>query len=145
MKMKKILLIYIIIIIFVNISFTQTYVSGIISSNTTWTSSNSPFIVTDTVVVLQSVRLTIEPGVTIRFDSTKFMDIRGSLYAEGTLHDTIYFTSNDPQNNLGDWEGIRLGSTDSIKFYYCMFSYANSAIIPDNTEMDLINLKEQDH
>ena len=45
----------------------QTNVSGGIYANTTWTLANSPYIVTDTVVVFPGVTLTIQPGVTVKF------------------------------------------------------------------------------
>jgi hypothetical protein len=66
-SMKKILLTVIFLTV---ISFGingQTNVSGGIYSNTVWTLANSPYIVTDTVVVFPGVTLTIQPGVTVKF------------------------------------------------------------------------------
>ena len=44
-----------------------TYVSGSISSDTTWTKANSPYRLTGTVFVNSGVILTIEPGVIVDF------------------------------------------------------------------------------
>lgn len=56
--MKKIIISF---IIFYCSVFSQTNVSGVISSNTTWTLANSPYIVTGNILLNQNVTLTIEP------------------------------------------------------------------------------------
>ncbi|MGA9539169.1 MAG: hypothetical protein WBR24_24975, partial [Desulfobacterales bacterium] len=56
-------------------SFAETYVSGNITSNTTWGVAGSPYIVTGDVTVRHATAtsggtvavLTIEPGVVVRF------------------------------------------------------------------------------
>src|SRR5665213_1808833 len=72
-----------------------TNVSGGIFTNTTWTLNNSPYIVIDTVVVFPGVTLTIEPGLVVKFDDNKRIEIRqGNLIAIGDINDSIIFTSN---------------------------------------------------
>ena len=58
-----------------------TSVSGTISSDEEWKLADSPFQVTGNVVVSSGVTLTIEPGVTVKFDSGKALQIRGELVA----------------------------------------------------------------
>ena len=107
----------------------QTNVSGGIYSNTTWTLNNSPYIVTDTVVVFPGVTLTIEPGVIVRFDNNQLLQIRqATLIAQGTALDSITFTSNSNSPMPGIWQGVKFTSTSNnavvAKLSYCNIFYA---------------------
>jgi hypothetical protein len=125
--MKKLLILIVGLCIFYT-SGAQTNVSGGIYSNTTWTTAGSPYIVTDTVVVFASVKLTIQPGVVIKFDSNALMEVWGGLSAVGTAADSIIFTSNSATPFAGIYNGImNAPSSDTISFRYCRFSYANTA------------------
>lgn len=109
--------------------YAQTNVNGGIYTNTTWTKTNSPYIVTDTVVVFPNVTLTIEPGVVVKFDDDKRLEIRyAKLVAEGTSTDSITFTSNSANPHPGSWSDIWLNQDTSSKFKYCNFYYANIAV-----------------
>ena len=135
--MKKIVLSFVILAIAVTAGYAQTNVSGGIYANTTWTLANSPYIVTDTVVVFPGVTLTIEPGVVVKFDSLAEMEIRqGNLIAQGTNTDSITFTKNTGSN----WSGIYLNQVASINFNYCNFSYSVVAI-NDYALTDTIKVK----
>ena len=78
----------------------DTYVSGQISVDTTWNSAGSPYIVTGDISVYNATStptLTIEPGVTVKFNEHIQMFIgtlggyAGRLIADGTT-DEIVFT-----------------------------------------------------
>jgi len=69
----------------------DTNVGGNITQNTTWTLSGSPYIVTSTVQVLQGVKLTIEPGVEIKFEPYTDFNVGGELNAIGTQSQRIIF------------------------------------------------------
>lgn len=84
----------------------QTNVSGLINSNTTWTTTGSPYIVTGNVLVNTGITLTIEPGVSVKFNSGKALQIRGVLRAIGTTADKILFTSNLATPAPADWVNI---------------------------------------
>lgn len=106
----------------------QTNVSGGIYSNTTWTLANSPYIVTDTVVVFPGVFLTIEPGVKVKFnDKMQLENRQGNIIAIGTVTDSITFTSNSSSPFPGIWDGIFLNENISSIFNYCHFKYAVTA------------------
>ncbi len=114
----------------------STNVSGGIYANTTWTLINSPYIVTDTVVVFPGVTLTIEPGVVVKFDTNTVIEIRqANIIAIGTSIDSITFTSN----LTAPYQGIYLNQALNSKFNYCTFRYAITAI--DNISVDTFIIK----
>jgi hypothetical protein len=103
-KMKKLLLF--ILFLSVRSLFGQTYISGFISTNTTWSAAGSPYIVTGNTLVMLGSTLTIQPGVIILFDSSKTLQVDGKLIAIGTNTDHITFSSNQPIPSTGDWGNI---------------------------------------
>ena len=82
------------IVFIATFGFGQTNVSGVISSNTTWTLANSPYIVTGHLIVNEGVILTIEAGVSVQFQSGKMLQVNGSVIAIGTANNMITFTSD---------------------------------------------------
>jgi len=94
----------------------DTPVGGIIDEDTIWTLVGSPYIVEESVLVKEYVTLTIEPGVEVRFDIDKALQINGTLVARGTNDNMITFTSNQPSPSEGDWMHILFTdtSTDAI-------------------------------
>ena len=87
-------------------------VSGVITSNTTWT-KNNVYLLQGTVYVDSLVTLTIEPGTVIRGDANVVISSlviqRGAdIVANGTECNPIVFTSSKaPGSRLrGDWGGI---------------------------------------
>ncbi len=87
-------------------------VSGVITSNTTWT-KNNVYLLQGTVYVDSLVTLTIEPGTVIRGDANVVISAlvvqRGAdIIANGTPCNPIVFTSSKaPGSRLrGDWGGL---------------------------------------
>lgn len=124
------------IIFLLQLNTYATNVSGLITTNTTWTKANSPYIITNNTAVEPNVTLTIEPGVEVRFDGDYFMDIHGTIIALGTITDTILFTYNKTTTNKYPWKGVKLtnnAQTDTTVFKYCHFRYADKAIASNHT------------
>lgn len=123
--MHKFLLTFIASLLIV-IANAQTNVSGGIYTNTTWALANSPYVVVDTVVVFPGVTLTIEPGVEVRFDNNKQLEIRQSnIFAEGTITDSITFTSNSSSPAPGLYSVFlnNYPMQTVSRFNYCNFRY----------------------
>jgi len=118
-----------IILIFSGIaSWAQTYVSGGIYVNTTWTKTGSPYIVVGDVAVFETYTLTIEPGVEVRFRDGKMLDIRGNLIANGTKADSIKFTSDSAAPAAGSWQYIQFEYRSKASFSYCTIEYSSKGI-----------------
>ena len=106
-----------------------TYVSGPITSDTTWTLANSPYIVVGSVLVNNGVTLTIEPGVTVKFDSGLALRIDGTLIAQGTSDSMITFTSNQTTPAAGDWGYILFTDSSTDASYDVNENYTGGCIL----------------
>ena len=67
-----------------------TEVTGIISSDVTWTTANSPYTLTGNVLVQNGVTLTIQPDVTINLGDYYIL-VNGTLVAKGITSSPIRF------------------------------------------------------
>ncbi|TNE29875.1 MAG: hypothetical protein EP346_04840 [Bacteroidetes bacterium] len=94
-------------------------VSGLISSNTTWSSDNI-YQLAGRVVVDENVTLTIEPGTIIKgqtetgsLASVLIISRGGKIDAEGTAANPIIFTSLDDNIEKGQRVGTNLSRTQN--------------------------------
>ncbi len=114
----------------------QTNVSGFISANTNWTLAGSPYIITGNTVLDSGIVLTINPGVIVKFDSAKSLQINGNLRATGNSSNKIIFTSNAITPAPGDWAYILFsdksqdydhGLYSGSVMEYCIVEYAGES------------------
>jgi hypothetical protein len=127
----------------------QTFVSGGIYNNTTWTLSNSPYVLTGSMVVFPGKTLTIEPGVEVlvKYDGIPntglmyYLEVRGSLNAVGTLNQPIVFKT-DTLPTQYTWLGINVKATQGgqLNIDYIELSNAFYGIYADNQTAPLLNL-----
>ena len=89
-----------------SLSIADTTVSTNIITDTTWTKSGSPYIVTTSIDIYPGVTLTIDPGVTIKLYNDSLIGVYGGLKAQGTQDDMIIFTSNNSGPTDKRWRGI---------------------------------------
>jgi hypothetical protein len=106
-----------------------TYVSGPITRSTTWTRANSPYVVVGNVLVQDTVTLTIEPGVTVAFDSLKALTINGTIIARGTANDSIRFTSRRRPASPGDWSYLQFSDPSSDAQFDSVGNYVSGCIL----------------
>jgi hypothetical protein len=74
-----------------------TNVSGIITSNTTWTQANSPYSLTGPVAVNIGITLTIQAGTTVNLGSY-YIQVNGTLVAIGNAANAIIFNGETSFN-----------------------------------------------
>jgi RHS repeat-associated protein/uncharacterized repeat protein (TIGR01451 family) len=82
-----------------------TEVCGSITTNTTWTRSASPYVVTCNVTVSAAVTLTIEAGTIVKFENGDSLYVNGNLLSQGSFTDLIYFTALTDDSYGGDTNG----------------------------------------
>ena len=133
--MKK--FVYILFLLIVSISYSQTDVKGNLSENVTWEKAKSPYNVTENISVAKDVTLTIEPGVKINFAQYAKMTVNGKLLAEGTAQDSIIFTGNQ-------WSGIIIDyqSNEGSKIKYARIANASASWCPNGSCYGQIQLNK---
>lgn len=109
--------------------FGQTYFSGTLYQDTTMYLEDSPYIITDNVIIPQEYKLTIEPGVELQFEHEFSIKVYGEIYAVGDVHNRISFSSSNIQAN---WLGVSVLTEHgfdypekSVLFKSCDFSNAD--------------------
>jgi hypothetical protein len=76
------------------------------STDTTWYYSQSPYILDGNVTVAAGATLTIEPGVTVKFNGQfRMITVKGTIKAVGTQSSRITFTSLQDDSINGDSGG----------------------------------------
>lgn len=78
------------------LAYAQTVVLAPITTNTTWTAANGPFLIGIPVTIQSGATLTIEPGTIVKFtEQSAGLEIEtgATLSAQGTAGQPIYFTS----------------------------------------------------
>ena len=79
--------------------------SGVITASQTWCLADSPHILNSSVVVTDGVTLTIEPGVTVKGNTTAELKVLGHLSAVGSPTQPITFTSIADSGPI-QWAGL---------------------------------------
>lgn len=105
-----------------SVSKSSTEINGMIfNENITMTRLGSPYIINSSYIEVQpNVTLTIESGVTVKFNGGTKMIVHGNVIAQGTSANQITFTSNtdsDPENNGGYYIYFNTAGTPSVLDY----------------------------
>lgn len=85
---------------------TTTLSATTYNTNQTWTAAGSPYVLNGNITVSSAAKLTIEPGVVVKFNgSLRVITINGGLEAIGTGASPVVFTSLQDDSVAGDTGG----------------------------------------
>jgi len=105
----------------------QTNITNNISTNTTFTAANSPYVIVNSVEVSPGITLTVQPGVIVKFNSGTYLHVRGTLNANGAS-----FTGNAGVTK-GFWDGIYVSyeyyETGNVNLNKCTVEYASNLYV----------------
>ena len=110
-----------------------TYVGGLLSSDTIWSSTNSPYIINENTTLMSGKTLTIQEGSTVKFDHNTWLKIRGKLIVKGSYSNRIIFTTNNTYHKFTDMR-------DFDKRYYYNGTGANFQIFIDAENGGQVNI-----
>ncbi|KUO72875.1 MAG: hypothetical protein APF81_26735 [Desulfosporosinus sp. BRH_c37] len=140
MRKKLFLVMFISILFTLNAKtvFAQTEVSGIISQDTTWDKSGSPYLFKGSVLITQGVTLNICPGAILNLGEYS-LQINGKVLADGTKNDLIQINSN----KLSSYNNVVINS-DNNEFQYCNFfgndiMYGYGILLEDSSNNQISN------
>ena len=108
------------------------FVGGAVVSDLTLAKACSPYIIRDYIQINEGAILTIEPGVTLKFEGALGIDVgsssAGKLVAVGTALNPIVFTSNASLPLAGDWRAIHLwdGTMAGTQIAYAKLDYCGA-------------------
>jgi hypothetical protein len=115
---------FILFMFFVSLAASATDITGTVTSNTTWTAANSPYVIVNSIEVNPGITLTVEPGVQVKFNQNRYLHVRGTLNANGAT-----FTGNAGVTK-GFWEGIYVSyeyyEVGRVNLNNCKVEYAQN-------------------
>lgn len=114
-----------------------TFVEGAIVQDTLWTLVDSPFVLSNDVVVYPNATLTIEPDVEVRFGGNFSLSIEGKLIANGEEDKVIRFSSNKDTPQPGDWGTIWFTGPQSSTLTNCNIEDGTNGISIRNSHLEI--------
>jgi pimeloyl-ACP methyl ester carboxylesterase len=129
-----------------------TFFSGVISENTVWTASSSPYVLTGKVTISEGITLTVEQGAVVKLWHQGIV-VNGSVVVTGTEAEPVYITSqrddtaggdtnNDGSNTLpaaADWQGIQFNAGATGTFDHAIIRYAGYGYYSSIPEISTIH------
>ncbi|MBN2461542.1 MAG: right-handed parallel beta-helix repeat-containing protein [Candidatus Cloacimonetes bacterium] len=126
--MKKIFIVVFFLGLIIQSLISDTPHNSDITSDETWYPEGNPHIIPVTISVNNGVTLTIQAGCEIRLDSSKSLNVYGTLLANGAAGDSITFTRNSTSN----WSQLYFTSNSHGTFSYCTIELGTYLIFCNN-------------
>jgi hypothetical protein len=124
---------------------TGTQISGILTTDATWTSANSPYTLSGNLLVNNSAVLTIESGVTVKLNNYYIM-VNGTLQAHGTVNNPITFDGGQitiTPFSAGWSQADGTGSIIENALVHSALTVSNSAYINNNKLLGTVTVSNQ--
>ena len=97
--------------------------------NPVWEADGNPYIIEGTITVQAGAKLTIKPGVVVKFNEGAKLVVNGELQAIGEASNKIIFTANQTNPAKNNWGGIQFGSEATDASYNGNGEYNAGSII----------------
>ena len=99
----------------------KTVVNSNITSNTTWSSAGSPYLIQNNITVATGTTLTIGAGTVVKFAEQNGIRINGTLLVKGTASKKVYFTSIKDDAVGGDSNGDGVATKPAAEDWKSIF------------------------
>jgi len=98
---------------------------------------DSPYLVTENLLVDKASVLIIEPGVIIQFAPGTGLYVEGQIVAAGTNVEPVIFKPADTEPANGYWKGISLSGENGSELRNILVTGATNGIVAENTSLAL--------
>ena len=107
-------------------AYGDSFHGGTLTEDTTLSADDSPYVISEDIIVPAGITLTIEPSVTLQFQANRSIQVKGGrILAEGTITQSITLT----RHGDGYWGGILLQNTQQDnRIRYAIVEYTKEAI-----------------
>ncbi|MCK5291474.1 MAG: right-handed parallel beta-helix repeat-containing protein [Thermoplasmata archaeon] len=124
-----------------------TEFSGHITTDTNWTSSDSPYWIVGDTFVDPNVTLRIEPGVEVFFNGTYYFNVSGNLVTHGDVSNMVIIASEKYPDPFGQvWQGIYVRDEGSLVMDHTVVSnaYCGITVLTDNRGQSSVSIRGSD-
>ena len=119
-------------------------ISGVISTDTTWSVSGSPYLLTGNVGVDTGATLTIDPGVVVKAQGNYTLQVAGKLVVQGSQDQPVSFTCTSQVK--GCWGGIQFTSAQSGSVLdHADIAYASTGLSTEDKTWTLTSSRVHDN
>ena len=101
----------------------------------------SPYFVSEDVVIEQNSALIIEPGVELLFAPGTGLYAKGQIVVAGTRYNEVQFRSAMKMPKNGDWKGIFISGEQPSEIRNAVVSGASTGIVVENGELNIQSSK----